>query len=500
MATHSAHLQFQLLPFAQAEAAFLEAYPSYQETAVLDRLRQSDYGRLDAQGHIYLDYTGGGLYAESQLEAHMKMLRENVFGNPHSHNPTSLAMTKLVEQARAYVLTYFNAPADEYTVIFTPNASGALKLVGESYPFTTNSHFALSADDHNSVNGIREFARARGAKVTYVPVVAPELRLDMEKLEDTLNMANPDGHNLFAFPAQSNYSGVKHPLTLIEKARSKGWDVLVDGAAFAPTNRFDFAKWRPDFATFSFYKIFGYPTGLGALVVRREMLAKLQRPWFAGGTVKIVSVKAGRHFLEDGEAGFEDGTVNYLMIPAVEIGLRHIDRIGIETIGERVRCLTGWLLDTVTQLRHSNGQPMVEIHGPENLEMRGGTISLTVYDAEGRPFSGQVLEKLAGDAKISIRTGCFCNPGAGESAFNLPKSLMQSLFERGSGIHFIELVQIIYDARGVDVSAVRVSLGMVSNFADVYRFMSFLLGFRDKKVNDFAETAVLGAYLNRDTP
>jgi hypothetical protein len=86
---------------AQAEAAFLEANPSYRETAVLDELRASEYGRLDASGDVYLDYTGGSLYAESQLDEHLRLLRETVFGNPHSVNPTSSAATVLVERARA---------------------------------------------------------------------------------------------------------------------------------------------------------------------------------------------------------------------------------------------------------------------------------------------------------------------------------------------------------------------------------------------------------------
>lgn len=36
----------------------------------------------------------------------------------------------------------------------------------------------------------------------------------------------------------------------------------------------------------SFYKMFGYPTGVGALVVKKSFLAQLRRPWFAGGTGK----------------------------------------------------------------------------------------------------------------------------------------------------------------------------------------------------------------------
>ncbi len=58
----------------------------------------------------------------------MVLLEENVFGNPHSKKPTSQAMPQPTNKSRDYVLEYFNASPDEYVVIFTSNASGALKL------------------------------------------------------------------------------------------------------------------------------------------------------------------------------------------------------------------------------------------------------------------------------------------------------------------------------------------------------------------------------------
>jgi len=118
-----------------AEAAFRDAYPDFALTQPLDDLRAREYARLDAQGHTYLDFTGGGLYAESQLREHLALLSTAVFGNPHSTNPTSQASTRLMDEARAAVLRFFNASADDYAVIFTANASAALKLVGEAYPF-----------------------------------------------------------------------------------------------------------------------------------------------------------------------------------------------------------------------------------------------------------------------------------------------------------------------------------------------------------------------------
>lgn len=461
-----------------AYADFLEAYPDFRHTLRLDELRATEYGRLDEQGHIYLDYTGGGLYADAQLREHVDLLRRGVFGNPHSSNPTSMAMTKLDEQARHYVLDFFNASPEEYVVIFTQNASGALKLVGESYPFEAGGRYLLTFDNHNSVNGIREFARHKGAEIVYVPVLPPDLRLDATALDAYLDAAPPNHNNLFAYPAQSNFSGVQHPLEWIEKAQAKGWDVLVDAAAFAPTNRLDLSRWKPDFVDLSFYKIFGYPTGIGCLIARRAALAKLRRPWFAGGTITIASVQGDGHYLAEGEAAFEDGTINYLNIPAVEIGLKYIASIGVDVIHERVRCLTGWLLDHLLNLRHSNGKPLVRLYGPPDTQQRGGTVTINFFDPQDKLFFYQRVEDEANKANISLRTGCFCNPGADEIANNLSREDLAACFENEERMTFEQFILVM---DGKSVGAVRVSLGLASNFADVYRFMQFAETFVDKQ-------------------
>src|SRR5688572_15136881 len=175
---------------------FLERYAEYQATAAIDDLRARDYGRLDREGHVYLDYTGGSLYAESQVRAHAELLASGVFGNPHSGSRSSVASTSLVEETRRRILEFFHAPAGLYTVVFTQNATAALKLVGEAYPFIAGSRFVLLFDNHNSVNGIREFACARGAAVEYVPLTVPELRVDDGTIESRLRQPNSGARNL----------------------------------------------------------------------------------------------------------------------------------------------------------------------------------------------------------------------------------------------------------------------------------------------------------------
>lgn len=459
---------------------FLQQYPGYAATAVLDDLRRTEYGRLDAQQQCYLDYTGGGLYAESQLEQHFAMLRQNVYGNPHSANPTSLAMTELVESTREYVMHYFNASPDDYVAIFTPNASGALKHVGESYPFAPGGQYVLTFDNHNSVNGIREFAKSKGAKFTYAPLTVPELRINQPQLIALLETADPNHHNLFAFPAQSNFSGVKHPLELIEAAHGKGWDVLLDAAAFVPTNRLDLSVVKPDFVSLSFYKMFGYPTGIGILLVHRRVYHKLHRPWFAGGTVNFASVQGEGHYLAPNEAAFEDGTVDYLNIPAVKIGLQHLEKIGMDVIGERVRCLTGWLLARLYELCHSNGRPMVRIYGPVNTHMRGGTITLNFYDPNETFLDYRRIEELANQEGISLRTGCFCNPGAGELAEGLTAEDMRAGLAEAADMTLPRFVQLIQHQGNKSAGAIRISVGIATNFADVEKFLAFARSLRDK--------------------
>ncbi len=471
-----------------AEREFLaSSEPVFPDPSGLKQLRAREYARLDAVGEVYLDYTGGGLYSTAQLERHLKLLTDRVFGNPHSGSPTSRASTDLVSEAREAVLDYFNAPAGEYDVVFTGNASGALKLVGESYPFEPGSTYLLAYDNHNSVNGIREFARAKGADVLYIPVRRPDLRLDSALVEHHLADRDSRHPRLFAYPAQSNFSGVQHPLDFIDLAHEHGWHVLLDAAAYVPTNRLDLSAIKPDFVPVSFYKMFGYPTGVGALLVRREALEQLRRPWFAGGTITLASVQGEAwHRLAPGATGFEDGTVDYLGLPAVTIGLEHIDSVGIDLIHDRTRALAGWLLHEMAELHHANGAPMVRVFGPADADRRGATIAFYLLDPQGEVYDVYEVERIAGERRISIRTGCFCNPGDGEIAHEITREEMAGCFEDDIPTTLVGCQRLIEDATGKVPNTMRVSLGIASTFEDVYRFMEFAASMRDVGRADFA--------------
>ncbi|WUI03409.1 aminotransferase class V-fold PLP-dependent enzyme [Spirillospora sp. NBC_00431] len=438
----------------------------YSGTRRLDELRATEYRHLDEHEQTYLDYTGSGVVAAAQLRAHVERLSGRCYGNPHSENPTSSASTVLVERARERILAFFNASPDEYAVVFTPNASGACRLVGEAYPFGPGARLVLTGDNHNSVNGLRVFARARGAETVHVPVRGPGLRVAGEEVGAAL----ADGRGLFVFPAQSNFTGVQHPQDWIGQAHAHGYDVLLDAAAFVPANRLDLSRTRPDFVPVSWYKVFGYPTGVGCLVARREALARLRRPWFAGGTIQAVSALGGWHVLAPDETAFEDGTLNFLSIPDVEFGIGWVDGIGMDLIHRRVSCLTDLLLRRLTGLRHPDGSPMIRLYGPESTDRRGGTVAFNVLDARGGIVDERIIARDTAAAGISVRTGCFCNPGAGEGAFEISEQALRHTAHRR--------MRTLDDYLGVlglpSGGAVRASLGLVSNIADVERLTEFL--------------------------
>lgn len=188
------------------------------------------------------------------------------------------------------LLEWFNTNQDEYTLLFTSGATAALKLIAESFQYGTGIYVYL-CDNHTSVLGMREYAKSIKC-------------LDIDEASDLF--ANNREHfmvdksnNLFAYPAQSNFSGCKYPLDWIDKVHdgylrkfSDGkWYCLLDAASYVSTNKLDLSQHKPDFVPISFYKIFGYPTGLGALLVKNTSTDVLNRSYFGGGTVNYIELR-----------------------------------------------------------------------------------------------------------------------------------------------------------------------------------------------------------------
>ena len=215
------------------------------------------------------------------------------------------------------------------------NVEGRAGSVGTSSAATAFMH---TVECHTSLLGIRQYALKAGATVQAVP--ADDLRTSIRPSLSDSNSATlrPGSAGLLAFPAECNFSGNRADLAIVETARRQGWAVLLDAAKFAATSPLDLSSVPADFVTISFYKMFGFPTGLGALIIRNDSIHLLRRPYFGGGTLLAASsfspTKPRSSSLQNASNSpffhrlaehpskrFEDGTIDFLSIRAVPTGL-----------------------------------------------------------------------------------------------------------------------------------------------------------------------------------
>ncbi|XP_059591650.1 molybdenum cofactor sulfurase isoform X2 [Vitis vinifera] len=470
----------------------------------IDQIRASQFKRLD--GLVYLDHAGSTLYSESQMEAVLNDLTTSVYGNPHSQSDTSLATCDIVREARQQVLDHCNASPKDYKCIFTSGATAALKLVGEAFPWSSESNFMYTMENHNSVLGIREYALDRGASAFAIDIeeaghhggvsrnTSSSIKVSPRPIQRR-NQARfpgeaPTGyaHNLFAFPSECNFSGVRFSLDLVKIIKEdaeriltgppfyKGcWMVLIDAAKGCATKPPDLSKYPADFVVISFYKLFGYPTGLGALIVRSEAAKLLKKTYFSGGTVaaSIADIDFVKR-RNDIEELFEDGTASFLSIASIRHGFKLLNTITISAISRHTSLLSTYVRKQLLALRHDNGSGVCMLYGGFSSEKlcneMGPIVTFNLKRPDGSWFGYREVEKLASLSRIQLRTGCFCNPGACAKYLGLSHSDLLSNIEAG---------HVCWDdndiIHGKPTGAVRVSFGYMSTFEDAKKFIDFIV-------------------------
>lgn len=325
----------------------------------------------------YMDFTGSSIYLNRQIKEYNDILKNGVFGNPHSMSVTSELSTQYVVEMRAKLFEFFSADPEVYEVIFSRSATGSLHLLGEAFPFSKNGSYAYTVSNHNSVLGIRAFAAEKGARIGAVTEEEVEAWLDGDDdsmfkgtvLETGDNDNGEKTYSLFAYPKKDNYAGVLYPDEWIEKVQNKStknheWMVLLDTAAYAPTYRLNLTKISPDFVVISFYKVFGLPTGVGALIMRKESEEKLRRTYWGGSSVFTATSALPWKIRFENAAKWEDGTLPFLDIVSLKPGFDAMEYLGgIDSVEKYVTCLGTQMSTTLKSLKHSNGSPMLRLYG-----------------------------------------------------------------------------------------------------------------------------------------
>lgn len=245
---------------------------------------------------------------------------------------------------------------------------------------------------------------------------------------------------LITFPAQCNYNGLKYPLELIKKFHNNpDLYVCLDAASFLSTNALDLQRYKPDYVSLSFYKIFGYPTGLGALICSKRGAEKLNKKYYGGGTVKIALTRINWHQKRDViHERFEDGTNSFLSIIALQTCFQFMENLlGVNfanRISRHVFNLGKILHHKLKNLKHHNDTSVVVLHHDtdfEDVSTQGGIVNFSLRHADGSFVGFAEFASIAALHNIVLRTGCFCNPGSCQSHLNLTNEDLMKQFNSG---------------------------------------------------------------------
>jgi molybdenum cofactor sulfurtransferase len=474
---------------------------------------------------VYLDYAGSALPTSSQLSNRNKST--SILANPHSTGPAASRTLLFMEQAKERVMTHFDchpgrfaglkSPPSEcdardlhpgYDIVWTSGATESLRIVSERFPWTCQSTLVYAQNSHTSVIGMRGPALAKGA--SFQSFSLREIcSADCETIEQWTNLlSNRECHccqesttrNLLAFPLQCNFGGDKANASQVIKTCRKGsnekspWYTMLDLAKASSTDPINLKELDPDFACISFYKLFGEPTGLGALFVKRsavDILTDQRRKedyhldrYFGGGSVD--AVLSGIDFAVRRTAplaSLSNGSVHFRGIASLVHGFNELDRVGgMEQIQKHTSTLAAELVRRLKALRHGNGHPAIVLYGAwsklaADINLPGGslpgpTIAFNVMRDDGSFVGYNEVSKLAGLNRppLQLRTGCFCNPGACQAALEQSDDEIQNNYlssHHVCGDH----IDIINEK---PTGAIRASFGKDSIWEDLDSLVMFL--------------------------
>lgn len=488
--------------YASSPAGHIDSWRSKELPGLVGPLERDADGA--GERIVYLDYAGAALPVASQLAALASDGTRRVLANPHSTGPAASAASAELDRARALVLAHFcGSAAPDWECIWTSGATAALRLVAETFPFSQGSALLMPESCHTSVLGMRGPAGARGARCFCAKDADTHVRLAAEVsaaiAATGLRGASAGGcaphgstpppaihgsatdaatvHSLSVVTPECNLTGDKTDVAarvLTRLGASQGasgggttgpqdgraapasrWWVMLDGAK-AATGELHLPSTGAAFCCVSFYKLFGAPTGLGALLVRRDALRLLRkdgdRGYFGGGSVAAalphaigagpesqqLGVACGDDLGPDGTGvgdrgssrrffnppksqvseALTDGTAHFLGASALARGFDELRRLGgAAAVAAHAGVLAEELHARLVALRHADGTPAVEVYGSGwaclGMDRHGKAV---VKPTSADPLAAGIRADLAQPDQVADRAAAGGEPACEHAA------------------------------------------------------------------------------------
>ncbi|WP_439887836.1 aminotransferase class V-fold PLP-dependent enzyme [Pseudomonas sp. MBLB4123] len=377
---------------------------------------------LEAEGQTYLDSAATAQKPQAVLDALLDYYAGGA-ANVHraQHLPGERA-TRAFEATRGKVAHWLNA-AEASQVIFTRGATEAFNLLayGLESEFQAGDEIVVSAAEHHAnLLPWQQLARRRDLELVVLPLDDRGL-IDLEQAATLIGPRT----RLLALSQLSNVLGVWQPLReLIALGQAQGALCVVDGAQGVVHGRHDLQALDCDFYVCSSHKLYG-PDGVGLLYGRADALRRVRHWQFGGEMVQLADYQSAE--FRAAPLGFEAGTPPIAGVIALGAALDYLAELDGAAVTGHEAALHAKLL---AGLAARDG---IQLLGAPRVALASFVVD-GVHNAD--------LAQLLTEQGIAVRAGHHC-----------AMPLMQRLGLSG---------------------AVRVSLGLYNDGADLERFFAAL--------------------------
>lgn len=445
----------------------------------------------------YLDYATSPVLPGSVLQNFSNNLHENLFGNTHSESQSAELSTETIDLVRSQILELFDTNISEYTVIFTYSQFHSMKLLTESFPFTSNSSFLYTPNSNNNILGLRSFAEKKKANIQMVElnsIIDPKSKFEkfpdirkiikqqsQEEDENDANIAKNTNSNailikklnitmnLLTIPLVDEFDGttlteeqMKH-ISMPSNFPGKT-AIMVDASLYLQNHHLSLSSTPFHAVALSFERLFGFPN-IGCLLIHNSLLQLLAKPYFGGGTLVYALTSASYEKLRlSPQDRFEDGSLPFLSIASINYDFNvFYNDLKLSRISDHISSLIDYLYGELTELRYLNGSPLVTIYTNQDQKQlqKQSIITFNVLDQKADIIPYQKVIDSASNHDIYLSGGCFSTPGSCIKWLQQDEKILKEKIEKN-------------DQNFDSFGAIRASIGWATTKDDIKNLIDWL--------------------------
>ncbi|MEO6252841.1 MAG: aminotransferase class V-fold PLP-dependent enzyme [Ferruginibacter sp.] len=304
-------------------------------------------------------------------------------------------------------------------IIITRNATEALNIAIQGYPFKPGDEVLLNQLDYFSMIEAFRMLENRGQ----IKVNAFEMPLhpaNDDEIVELYKRSITERTKVILLTHVSNITGLIVPVAKIASmARQKGIDTITDSAHALGQVKFSLPQLGSDFVGLNLHKWMGNPVGAGVLYIKKARIKEMN-PLFGDVATSISSINKLAHF----------GTTPFAVVMTIPDSLAFQKMLGIERVSARLHYLKSiW----VNELKK---HPHVEVVTPVDAGLSCAIASFRIHNKTAAEVADHLFKQynIFTVARVLGKQGCVrVTPAVYNSADDV-KKLVEAVKSYADGV------------------------------------------------------------------